>query len=570
MARDGTMRWKRGLSTMPVRTLIWTSVVCLLGAGAGRAAEADPDLAAAERTLRDANVGTDGPALLAFLRQRTLSASDQARLADLVRHLGARRFKDRERASRDLRAAGRPARPFLWAALNDADPEIARRAERCLHFIEDGSDLALAEAAARVLAVRRPAGAAAVLLAYLPLADDDALEEALREALAAVGLRDGKADAALVAALKDESPARRAAAAFALGRAADQRPAVRRLLEDADGRVRFQAARALFRAGDRAGVPTLIAFLGKGPVALAQESENLLCLLTGDAEPPAALDGDSTTGRRDCARKWAAWWQAHGDRVDLVKLQKGPPVLGITLVCSYDGAGSDGRGKLRAIGRDDKVRWELDHGLGGPLDAHLLPNGHVLISEHQVGRVTERDRKGNVVWEKKAGPGSVTCQRLANGNTFLATYTEMLEVTRQGKTVFAYRTGHGIYCATKLRNGRYLLAHCSGYLAEIDKSGKEVRKLQVGSLSGWCGVEELANGHFLVAKYGAGQVLEFDRDGNIVWKHTVQTPAWATRLRNGNTLIASAQGHRVIEVDRQGKEVWKREVKGRPFRVRRY
>src|SRR5262249_29823188 len=77
-------------------------------------------------------------------------------------------------------------------------------------------------AAARLLAARRPAGAAEALLGYLPFAEEDAAGD-IEAALAAVGVPDGRPDPALLRALGDPSPARRAAAAEILcrhGRAA--------------------------------------------------------------------------------------------------------------------------------------------------------------------------------------------------------------------------------------------------------------------------------------------------------------------------------------------------------------
>src|SRR5437867_505130 len=70
-----------------------------------------------ERMLREQGVATDGPSLLAFLRAQTPSAAEQARLAAAVEQLGHRSFAVRERASKALVAAGRPALPYLRPAL---------------------------------------------------------------------------------------------------------------------------------------------------------------------------------------------------------------------------------------------------------------------------------------------------------------------------------------------------------------------------------------------------------------------------------------------------------------------
>src|ERR1700683_5800503 len=88
--------------------------VALIGAltTASRAAD-DEDLKAAEKILADAKVQADGPSLLAFFRQRTLSEPDRKKLAGIVLKLGDDEFDLRLKAFRELQAAGGSARPFL-------------------------------------------------------------------------------------------------------------------------------------------------------------------------------------------------------------------------------------------------------------------------------------------------------------------------------------------------------------------------------------------------------------------------------------------------------------------------
>jgi HEAT repeat protein len=539
-------------------------------AGAGtRAAEADPDLADAEKTLQEQKVAADGPSLLAFFRARTLSAADRARLADTVRRLGDESFAVREQASRALERAGRAALPFLRPARKDPDLEVARRAAECLRSIEGGSEAALAAAAARVLAARRPAGAAAVLLAYLPAAEDENLEEAILDALAVVGVAGGRADPALAAALADKEPARRAAAAHVLGRAVTgQRAAVRRLLADPDSKVRFRAAAALVRAEDKAAVPALIALLAEGPADLAWPAEDLLCRLVGEQSPPATLGDGNEAERRRCRAAWAAWWKANAARADLAALGREEAALGLYVLSEHNESGK-GMGRVWACGRDGKQRWEIDS-VTHPVDARLLPGGRVLVAEHQGKRVTERDRQGKVLWQHPVTNHAVSCQRLPNGNTFIATYTEVLEVTRAGKTVFSYRTRRSnVYGAHKLRTGHILYTDDRG-IVELDAGGTEVRHLDVPGTAGWGRAEPLPNGHFLVAQYTSNQVVEVDPGGKVVWRCAVTTPSSATRLRNGNVLVTSSEGHKLVEIDRGGKEVWAQAAKGRPFSARRY
>src|SRR5262245_66642173 len=61
---------------------------------------ADDVATADERQLRDAGVGTDGPALLEFFRRRTLTDADRAAVAKLIIQLGDENSHQRDEASR--------------------------------------------------------------------------------------------------------------------------------------------------------------------------------------------------------------------------------------------------------------------------------------------------------------------------------------------------------------------------------------------------------------------------------------------------------------------------------------
>jgi hypothetical protein len=176
----------------------------------------EPDWTGAdERLLKLAGAAVDGPGLVAFLRGRTPDAAEVAKVKTLVRQLGDRSFAARERASAGLVAAGRTAAPYLRPALDDADPEVARRAQRCLERLAAQDDGAV-PAAVRLLAWRKPDGAAAALLDYLAVASDGGEGREASAALAEVALRDGKPDAALVAAAGSDDSPRRSAARAAL------------------------------------------------------------------------------------------------------------------------------------------------------------------------------------------------------------------------------------------------------------------------------------------------------------------------------------------------------------------
>ena len=151
----------------------------------------------------------------------------------------------------------------------------------------------------RLTAQRRPDGAAAALLAFLPYAEDESLTEEVRSALTAMAYHDGKADPALLAALDDESPLRRATAVDVLCQngLAEPREALRKLLADPKPTVRLRAALALAQARDANSVSTLIQLLAELPVAQGRNAEEYLSNLAGDQSPKLTLTDDASRRR---------------------------------------------------------------------------------------------------------------------------------------------------------------------------------------------------------------------------------------------------------------------------------
>src|SRR5688500_12442225 len=118
----------------------------------------DDETARHEATLKQAGVGTDGATLVAFFRKRTPNDEERKRLAEARRQLGDEDFETREKASRDLIAAGRAALPLLRPAFKSEDVEVVRRARACVDEIERLSEVPLVLAAAGLIAARKPDG----------------------------------------------------------------------------------------------------------------------------------------------------------------------------------------------------------------------------------------------------------------------------------------------------------------------------------------------------------------------------------------------------------------------------
>jgi HEAT repeat protein len=527
----------------------WPFVLLLVVLPAVRAdAPTDAAVKEDERLVREAKVNPDAPGLLAFFRKRTLKDADRETMARLVRQLGSRSFAQREAASRQLESWGPPALAFLMPARLSPDIEVARRAQRCIDEITKGPGPALPAAAARLLALLKPPEGVAVLLAYLPYADDESVREAVLEALLA--LADNKErQAPLRPALTDPLVLKRAAAGYVLGRSSDkaQRAAVRKLLADKEEIVRLRTAQGLLAANDKEAVPALIALLDSPIPDLLWQVEEQLLRIAGE-EGPAAPASTDAKERQLYRERWAKWWEANAARVDLAKVAQTPPLRGWTVIAQMSTS------KVYEIDRQGKVRWTIGN-LSGPIDAYVLPGERVLIAEHHGSRVTERNMRGDILWERKLGDRPVAAQRLPNGNTFIATYSSVLEVTRGGKEVYHYRpdgTAGRIYGGCKMRNGRIICVTLEGRVLEIDSINGKVLKSFASGLNGCYSVQGLPGGRYLVASYNEGKVYELDAAGKVVWQHVCASAYHAERLPNGHTLIASHGQSRVIEVDRKG------------------
>ena len=275
------------------------------------ALKAETPLASDEQILKAAYLGTDGPALLDFFRKRAGPVPDQAQLDSLLAKLGDTTAATADQAAGALIAIGPNAVPALRPIANNPDGgEASNRARRCLQMIEGTQAAGVTATAARLLATHNPDGTSAVLLGYLPFAEDDRVVQEIEASLVAVGLHDGKPDPALLKALDDKVPVRRAVAAGVLCQIGG--PAmhvlVRPLLKDPKPTVRLKVTLALVEANDAEGVPVLIDLLSELPALQRKQAEDYLSHLAGEWAI-VTPQGNDNTSRRLRREMWHAWWR---------------------------------------------------------------------------------------------------------------------------------------------------------------------------------------------------------------------------------------------------------------------
>jgi HEAT repeat protein len=527
-------------------------------------------LPADKTLLRESGIPLEPTALVHFLRQRTLDEDARVKLEALIRQLGNSSYRLREEATQKLLSMSTSVLPFLDAAARDHDLEIAHRAARVYEQIRRGPGTSQTLAAVRLLAALSPPEAVQTLLLFVPFAEDESVEEEVLNALCILCVREEKLDPHLQTALADPLPERRAAAAYVLGRVGTQEhiERIRPLLRDGMPKVRLRAAQGLLAARDRSAVPVLISLLNDPQAPWTWQIEEALQRLAADKAPPLPPVAD-VKAREKMIAAWSAWWEAQGPRVPLERLTQGEINLGLFTIVEYDNFVGGGQGQVWECGRDGKARWKIT-GLMGPMDAQVLPGGRVLIAENSGQRVTERDLKGNVKWTYTIPGGNpIACQRLPNGNTFIATYNQVMEVTRDLKPVYTVNHGPAFYLfgCTRTRSGHTVCITAQGKIMELDNQGKQVREAQVPH-NGWCGVEALPSGRYLVALMSNSTVQEIDNSGKSYWSATFPGVFRAHRLASGNTMVASMTTRKIAELDRSGRVVWERTCDGRPWMVR--
>jgi len=504
--------------------------------------------------LREAGVGGDGPSLLAYLRERTPTEPQRALIDAHIKDFASESFRVRQRAVARLEAFGITAVGALKQARSAADPEIVRQSAMLVQKIEKVPSEILIAVVARSIARLKPDGAVEVLLAQLPAAEDDHIAEELRKALNATTMRAGKPDERIAAALRDNDPARRAAAAEALihARIKEFDAAIRALLKDNDAGVRAHVALTLVTvARDQAIVPELIRQLADAPPNKVWPAEAVLLQLAGDEAPAVSLVGPPEV-RVKARDAWAAWWTKRGRDIDLKKLDDAPRSLGFTLIAQMDLNGTSG--EVKEFAPDGRtVRWRVRE-LQFPIDAHFLPQeNRLLVAEHVAQQVTERDMDGKIL-RRWPIVGPVACRRLANGNTFIGHRNGLMEFDAQNEKVFDYVSNRNdIVAANKGQDGNYAILTRSGQCMRINGQREILKTFAVGRPYVYSQLELLPNNRVLLTQVNG--VAEYDlTTGKLEWSALgYGSPTSVQRLANGHTLIASTVTRKIVELDREGK-----------------
>lgn len=537
-----------------------------------------PDSSEEDRKmLREIGQGTDGPALLDYFRKRTYTEADPKAVGVYIKELADEDFEVREKAFKNLMGLGASALVAIKEAEKHPDTEVKKRAEELRIRIEASAQPHIQATVARLIGKVRPEGSVEVLLAYLPYSGDHAVVDEICIALGHTALSGGKVVPELHKALEDKLAVKRAAAAEALVRAAvkEELPGVRRLLKDPEPTVRLRAGLSLARLYEKETLPVLVELLEHLTPDQLWPVEDILVRLAGEKSPQVSL-GTTEPSRKAARDAWQEWLSKNLAAIDLAKIDHEAALLGYTVLCKQNFGGIGGgrlQGELLELDHAKKVRWKFAINTI-PVDAVVTGPDRVLVCEFYANRITERDFKGAILWEKNVGGNPIGVQKLPSGNIFVTMQNRLVELDRTGKEIFSVdRPLPDIFRARKLRTGEVAFVTNTGTYIRMDPKTKKTNKsFAVGQIPVLFGsIDVLNNGHVVVPDFNRHRVAEFDADGKEVKSFgVVQFPNSVQRLPNGHTLVCSQNNRRVVEYDVMGNQVWEFAVPdGQPYNMRR-
>lgn len=501
------------------------------------------------------------------VKERTPTDEEAEKIEKAIAALGDSVAEVQNKASDDLIGFGKKATALLRRAAM-RDPKISAAAIRCLEIIEKDTPSPLPLAAPRILALLRAKDTVSTLIGYLPYAETDEAAQQIVDALSSVAATGTKGDEALVKALGDANPARRAAAVTALCRAkaTDEMPALKKALLDKDPLVRLRAAQGLAPMGDKKAVSTMIALLADLPIEQCWEVEDFLSKVAGDKAPALAVSMDKDS-RTKAIEAWAKWWTENRS-IDLTKLDLTVErEMGFLLVTeSYNP--QNGRGRVLEMDGNGKIRWQMDN-LSAPYDAHLCRNGNVLVVENW-NRVTERDRSGKIVGLDKYFNSVFYTERLRDGSTFVACRNQIQIVDGKGNVKFTHSYNqNSILAARTFRDGSMAYVSYSGHYVKLDKNGKEIKSYNLALFNFSMNGGQILPNDRVIMCFSNNMVREYNADGKMVWEATgITYPMIPYRLSNGNTLVTANSYQQIVEIDSRGKVIKTTTPKDvRPYRV---
>src|SRR5262249_51848489 len=154
--------------------------------------------------------------------------------------------------------------------------------------------------------------------------------------------------------------------------------------------------------------------LGDQSLEIAWQAEELLRWAAGDEAPASTIATANREARTTCQKAWQDWWRLHGAKTDLAeRFSKDFRRPGLFVACWYGPEGA----AVRLYGCDGVPRWDLK--ASAPRDVQMTAGPRIIVADEDVKLVSaEYEPDGKIIWQQQSF--GISCQRLPNGNTFLA------------------------------------------------------------------------------------------------------------------------------------------------------
>src|SRR5262245_25785240 len=151
-----------------------------------------------------------------------------------------------------------------------------------------------------------------------------------------------------------------------------------------------------------------------------------------------------------------------------------------------------------------------------PWDAQWIGNNKLLVAEYNGMRVTERNLKGDITWEKKLDFYPMQVERLRNGDTFIVGQNKIVQINRGGREVLKIdRNQHDVRTARRLPNGQIVVITSRNQYERLDRTGKVLKTTNLPNVYYYQN-EILDNGNVIVPLGWNNQVVEYDQNGKQV------------------------------------------------------
>ncbi len=255
--------------------------------------------------LREHGIPPTRSGVVAYLRRLLPQADHKARVSKLIQQLGADRFRDRERATRELTSMPHPPVRELKEAMHHRDVEIAYRSLSILKCVEEQRFETTAVEVLEFIQREQITGLTGLLMNVSASWSDEkmlAAVEATMRTTVSVG------DLTLLRkAVKSAQPARQRLAIVGLGAlpeldvAKDLVP----ILKDENSRVVIGAAEELANRGDARCLEPMIRFLGDENELVSARCKANLHALTGQVFEKESPESDR--------RAWLQWVKEQSD-----------------------------------------------------------------------------------------------------------------------------------------------------------------------------------------------------------------------------------------------------------------